>query len=112
MKSRTETRALLAWFLENYYRLEDLEVFDSVCDGSGDKGIDGIYVNNQLRQIDFFQVTLFKSGKKTLGDAKLKQFCGAIAPELFRLALCTRETRICRIPEFGRRNAEAAGNID
>jgi hypothetical protein len=73
-----ESRALLSWFLENYYRLEDLEIQDSVCDGHGDKGIDGIYINHQLRQIDYFQVTLVKPQDKTLGDGKLKQFAGSI----------------------------------
>src|SRR5713101_3593189 len=79
MNSGTETRAFLAWFLESYYRLEGLEVYDSVCDGANDKGIDGIYVNNPAKQIDFFQVTVLKAANKTLGDAKLKQFCGAVA---------------------------------
>lgn len=79
MKGGTESRAFLAWFLENYYRLEDVEIYDSVCDGTGDKGIDGIYVSEQLRQIDVFQVTIIKTEKKTLGDARLKQLAGTIA---------------------------------
>src|SRR5258708_33444230 len=54
-------------------------VFESVCDGKNDKGVDGIYVNKQLRQIDFFQVTLLKANEKTLGDKKLKQFAGSVA---------------------------------
>lgn len=78
MKSGTETRAFLVWFLENYYRLDDLEIYDSVCDGKADKGIDGIYVDHGLRQIDFFQITLVKAEEKTMGDAKIKQFAGAI----------------------------------
>jgi len=52
VKGGTESRAFLAWFLENYYRLEETEIYDSVCDGVNDKGIDGIYVNGELRQID------------------------------------------------------------
>ncbi|HEY8993227.1 MAG TPA: hypothetical protein VIM71_00965, partial [Lacunisphaera sp.] len=43
VKGGTESRAFLAWFLENYWRLDETEVFDAVCDGSGDKGVDGIY---------------------------------------------------------------------
>lgn len=78
MRAGTETRAFLAWFLENYYRLDDVEVHDSLCDGIGDKGIDGIYVSDQLRQIDLFQSTIVKPGDKTIGDKKLKQFAGAI----------------------------------
>jgi hypothetical protein len=79
VKAGTEARAFLAWFLENYYRLEDVEVHDSLSDGTGDKGIDGIYVNTQLRQIDFFQAVLVKAEEKTLGDKRLKQFVGAVA---------------------------------
>ena len=44
MKQRTESRQFLAWFLENYYRLEDTELEDCICDGTDDKGIDGVYV--------------------------------------------------------------------
>jgi hypothetical protein len=79
VKQGTETRALLSWFLDNYYRLEDVEIQDAVCDGACDKGIDGIYVNPQLHKIDLFQSTIAKSDERTLGDKKLKQFAGAIA---------------------------------
>ena len=30
MKERTESRAFLAWFLENYYRLDETEVSDCI----------------------------------------------------------------------------------
>lgn len=99
MKSGTETRAFLVWFLENYYRLDDLEIYDSVCDGKNDKGIDGIYVDHGLRQVDFFQITLVKADDKTLGDAKLKQFAGAIGQFLNKtnaetvLAVASRELK-------------------
>jgi hypothetical protein len=79
VKGGTESRAFLAWFLENYYRLEETEIYDSVCDGPNDKGIDGIYVNDQLRQIDVFQTTISKTDECTYGDAKLKQFTGSIS---------------------------------
>jgi len=48
MTQRTESRQFLAWFLENYYRLDETELEDCICDGTDDKGIDGIYVNEQL----------------------------------------------------------------
>lgn len=74
-----ESRALLAWFLDNFYRLDDLEIQDSLCDGNGDKGIDGIYISNQLRQVHFFQSQIIKARDKTVGDGKLKQFHGALS---------------------------------
>jgi len=78
MKERTESRAFLAWFLENYYRLDQMEVSDCICDGNYDKGVDGIYVNEQLGQIDIFQ-SLLAHGPKTLGDVALKEFVGTIS---------------------------------
>jgi hypothetical protein len=78
VKQRTESRQFLAWFLENYYRLEETEVDDCICDGSYDKGLDGIYVNEQLNRIDVFQARLVK-GKKSLGDSGLHEFQGALA---------------------------------
>ena len=48
VKQRTESRQLLAWFLENYYRLEESEVDDCICDGPDDKGLDAIYANETL----------------------------------------------------------------
>jgi AIPR protein len=78
VSQRTESRQFLAWFLENYYRLEPTEVDDCICDGSYDKGLDGIYVNEHLSQIDVFQSRLVK-GKKTQGDASLHEFYGTLA---------------------------------
>src|SRR5215212_1165992 len=78
MKGRTEARAFLAWFLENYYRLEETEAADSICDGRHDKGVDGIYVNDQIGQIDVFQGSVAQ-GKKTLGDTALKEFAGSLS---------------------------------
>ncbi len=75
---RTESRQFLAWFLHNYYRLEEGEVDDCICDGPNDKTIDGIYVNEQSNQIDVFQATIAK-GKKTLGDTALKEFYGSLS---------------------------------
>jgi hypothetical protein len=77
VKQRTESRQFLAWFLENYYRLEETEVDDCICDDFHDKGIDGIYVNEQLAQIDVFQATIVK-GKKSQGDVSLKEFSGTL----------------------------------
>jgi AIPR protein len=77
MKQRTESRQFLAWFLESYYRLEETEVDDCICDGTDDKGIDGIYVNEQLGQIDVFQSRLFTQ-KSAPGDTSLREFYGSI----------------------------------
>ena len=77
MKERTESRQFLAWFLENYYRLEETEISDCICDGPYDKGVDGIYVDEHLGQIDIFQARISKTDK-TLGDVALKEFTGTL----------------------------------
>ncbi len=79
VNQRTESRQFLAWFLANYFRLEDTEIDDSICDGVDDKGIDGIYVNEQLAQIIAFQSRLFTTAPKQLGDSQLREFCGALS---------------------------------
>lgn len=75
---RTETRAFLGWFLENYYRLEDTDAQDAICDGVDDKGIDAIYVDKNLERIVVFQSKLRQNIDKSLGDTDLKEFAGSL----------------------------------
>ncbi|MFX0199084.1 MAG: AIPR family protein [Candidatus Hodarchaeota archaeon] len=77
--SRTESEAFLIWFLEHFYRLDETDAYDSVCDGPDDKGIDGVYVDDNLERIDILQSRLVRSGKKALGDVQLKEFVGTLA---------------------------------
>src|SRR5688572_30032538 len=78
MEGRTESKALLAWFLETYYHLLDTDVDDSICDEQGDKGIDGIYINELRRRIDVFQSKISQNNDKQLGDADLQKLLGAL----------------------------------
>ncbi len=74
---RNESASFLIWYLENYYRLDPQEAVDSVCDQRGDKGIDGIYVNESMQTIVIFQSRL--SQKNTaVGDTGLKEFAGTL----------------------------------
>lgn len=75
---REEASAFLSWFLVNIYRLDILEVQNIVCDGHGDKGIDGIYVNENEECIDIFQSKTVQNFNKTLGDTQLKEFVGSL----------------------------------
>jgi AIPR protein len=75
---REEASAFLNWFLVNIYRLDILEVQNIVCDGRGDKGIDGIYVNENEECIDIFQAKTVQNSSKTLGDTQLKEFVGSL----------------------------------
>lgn len=76
---RTESAAFLAWYLANYYRLDELEAIDCICDQPGDKGVDGIYVNEGAGTIDIFQSKISQSDNSTIGDSQLKQFHGTLA---------------------------------
>ena len=74
---RSESAAFLIWYLENYYRLDSQEAVDSVCDQHGDKGIDGIFANDNTQTITVFQAHI--SQKNTaVGDVKLKEFAGSL----------------------------------
>lgn len=79
VKGRTESRAFLAWFLENYYRLEDFDALDCVCDGPDDRGVDGIYVDDNLETVDILQSKLLQNNARTIGDTSLKEFVGTLA---------------------------------
>jgi hypothetical protein len=76
---RKESAAFLMWYLEKYYRLDKQEAIDSVCDNSGDKGVDGIFVNEALGTIDIFQSKIAQSSSKKIGDTILKEFQGTLS---------------------------------
>jgi hypothetical protein len=78
LAGRTESRSFLGWFLENYFRLDQLHVEDSICDGADDKGVDGIYVDSTLEVIYVFQAKLIQKDSRTLGDSALREFSGTL----------------------------------
>ena len=75
---RSESASFLIWYLEKYYRLDTLEAVDSVCDQKGDKGVDGIFVNDNDQTITIFQSRIAQSNKTTIGDTALKEFAGTL----------------------------------
>ncbi len=77
--NRTASAALLAWFLEVVWRIESEEVNDAICDGPGDKGIDGLLADEDLREITIFQSKHRDAPSKSQGDADLKALVGAAA---------------------------------
>jgi hypothetical protein len=76
---RNESAAFLAWYLSNFYRLDDVEIDDSICDKRGDKGIDGIYLNDNENTIDVFQSKISQRPDATIGDTVLKEFLGTLS---------------------------------
>jgi AIPR protein len=76
---RTESASFLIWYFENYLRLGALEALDSVCDQNGDRGIDGIYVNEDANIIEVYQSKISQKEDATIGDRTLREFAGSIA---------------------------------
>src|SRR6185312_16072115 len=69
---------LLAWFLTNIYRLDEVSVDDAICDEGGDKGIDGIYIHSN-NQIDILQAKLGEKKDKQIGESSLRPIIGTVS---------------------------------
>lgn len=78
-KGRTDSAALLIWFLEALYRLDETEAQDAVCDKKHDAGIDALYVSDASKEIAVFQAKRKEKLPSALGDTDLKSFFGALA---------------------------------
>jgi len=76
---RNESAAFLIWYFENCLRLDTLDAVDSVCDQSGDKGIDGIYLNFDANTIEVYQSKIFQKENPEVGDKFLREFHGALS---------------------------------
>jgi hypothetical protein len=58
--------------------MDDTSADDAICDGSQDKGIDAIYVDELNEEIVVFQSKTVESANKTIGDTSLKEFAGTL----------------------------------
>src|SRR6185312_4251537 len=76
---RSESASFLIWYLQNYYRLDRTEAVDAVCDQRGDKGVDGIFVNDNDQTITIFQSRIQQDPKATIGDKGLREFVGTMS---------------------------------
>src|SRR5436190_21635110 len=75
--TRTQAAALLAWFLQTVWRMEDSDVDVAICDGGGDKGIDAIVVDDELAEITILQSKYKRRASGEQGDKDLKNLVGA-----------------------------------
>lgn len=76
---RSESASFLIWYFANYLRLDTLDSVDSVCDQSGDKGIDGIYLNIEANTIEVYQSKISQKGGAIIGDKALREFQGTLS---------------------------------
>ena len=77
LPSYTDSQALLHWFLFNVFRLDEIESRDAICDGPNDKGIDGLWVDDDSEEIFLFQSKFTKKHTNGLGDSDLREFVGS-----------------------------------
>ncbi|WP_156649823.1 hypothetical protein [Methylobacterium sp. Leaf89] len=75
---RSESASFLIWYLEQYYRFDPIEAVDAVCDQAGDKGVDGIFINDSNTTITIFQSKISQRLNSTVGDAALRDFLGTL----------------------------------
>ena len=74
---RSESSAFLVWFLINYFRLEKQDAVDSSCDNTNDKGIDGVWVDDEEEVIYLFQAKYSPVDGNDQGDADIRTFVGS-----------------------------------
>jgi hypothetical protein len=77
--TRTPSAGLLAWFLAAVWRIEPEDIDDAICDGTGDKGVDGLLVNDDLNEIAVFQSKHKLNHDGRQGDKDLRDLVGAAA---------------------------------
>ncbi len=73
---RNDNSAFLIWFLKNIFCLSEQESVDSVVDGNRDKGIDGIWVDENDEEIYIFQSEFSPNDDRDAGDSKIREFSG------------------------------------
>ena len=73
---RNDNSAFLIWFLKNIFCLEEQTAVDSVCDGPNDKGIDGIWIDDESEELYIFQSKFSPNDNRDEGDSEIKEFVG------------------------------------
>ena len=73
---RNDNSAFLIWFLKNIFCLSEQDSVDCVCDGQRDKGVDGIWVDDNEEEIYIFQSEFSPNDDRNGGDVKIREFSG------------------------------------
>ena len=76
---RNASAAFLIWYLINFFRISEQDAKDSVCDSAGDKGIDGIWIDEteDEEEIYIFQSKFSPFDRRHQGDNDSGNFPGA-----------------------------------
>lgn len=76
---RSESKQLILWALIYMYEIDKSLAETLICDGTQDKGIDAIFVDDQEMRILVFQGKYKQNDNMTFGDTDLQRLAGAIA---------------------------------
>jgi len=68
----------IRWFLEQIYRLEEIDADDACVDAKHDKGVDAIYVDDVSETIFIIQAKTKTKDNAEFGDTELKEFYGTL----------------------------------
>lgn len=68
----------IRWFLENIYRLEEIDADDSCVDAKHDKGVDAIYVDDFTETVHIIQAKTKIKDNAEFGDTDIKEFYGTL----------------------------------
>ncbi len=66
------------WFLENIYRLEEIDADDACVDAKHDKGVDAIYVDDVSETVHIIQAKTKTKDNAEFGDTEIKEFYGTL----------------------------------
>ena len=68
----------IRWFLENIFRLEEIDADDACVDANHDKGVDAIYIDDVSETVYIIQSKTKTKENATLGDTEIKEFYGTL----------------------------------
>ena len=68
----------IRWFLENIFRLEEIDADDACVDAKHDKGVDAIYVDDVSETVYIIQAKTKTKDNAEFGDTELKEFYGTL----------------------------------
>lgn len=66
------------WFLENIYRLDQVDADDACVDAMHDKGVDAIYVDDVSETVYIIQAKTKTKDNAEFGDTEIKEFYGTL----------------------------------
>lgn len=68
----------IRWFLENIYRLEEIDADDACVDAKHDKGVDAIFVDDIAETAYIIQAKTKTKDNAEFGDTEIKEFHGTL----------------------------------